>query len=436
MATEAGHQRLELPYDLSVLRNGVRIASAPVPHAASVSIGVWVGVGGRYEPARVAGISHFIEHLLFKGTKRRSARDISREIEGRGGYFNAFTGEEATCYYAVVPAEHAVRVTGVLADMYLHPRFAAEDIERERGVIIEEIMMYRDQPSHVVLEKLGQMLWSHHPLGRPLIGTPETVRRIRREDLLSFKNTRYVPANTVVVTAGAVRHEQAVAQADRLWGRIRPARRPAFRRVNRTTGQQRAEVIHRDVEQCHLAAGFRVFGRHDMRRYALKLLSVILGENMSSRLFQSIRERRGLAYSIHSSVRLLEETGALLITAGLDRKRALEGWRLIIRELARIIRQPVSRAELARARDYTVGQLKIGLESSSSRMTWIGEQLLAYNRVMDPKEVVEAYSRITPDDIMEVARYCLRSGRLSVAAITPDRDLKADHLMEEVSQIE
>jgi len=435
VATRAKQRGMELRYDLTVLQNGVRVASAPMPHVDSVSIGVWVGAGGRYEPARIAGISHFIEHLLFKGTRSRSARDISREIEGRGGYFNAFTGEEATCYYAVVTAEHALRTTDVLADMYLHPRFAEGDIERERGVIIEEIMMYRDQPSHVVLEKLGQLLWSHHPLGRPLIGTPETVKEISRQDLLLFKNTRYVPGNTVVVAVGAVGHAEVVAEVRRRWGRIRPARRPAFRRVGRTTGQRRAQVIHRDVEQCHLAAGFRVFGRHDRRRYALKLLSVILGENMSSRLFQSVREKHGLAYSIHSSVRLLEETGVFLISAGLDRRRALDGWKLIVRELARIRRRPVGRGELARARDYTVGQLKIGLESSSSRMTWIGEQLLVYDQVLDPKEVVEAYSQVTPDDILEVARDCLRPRRLSVAAVTSDRDLKSRHLIQETGAI-
>jgi len=426
---------VELECRVSSLPNGVRVATAPVPHVASVSVGVWVGVGGRYEPDELAGISHFIEHLLFKGTRSRSARDISREIEGRGGYFNAFTGEEATCYYAVITADHWTRVTEILADMYLHPRFAPEDIERERGVIIEEIMMYRDQPSHVVVERLAQMLWKAHPLGRPLTGTPETVSAISRSDLMRFKQSRYVPANTIVVTAGAVEHDAVVDLAHRLWGRCRRRQRPRFRRVTRETGQVRAEVIHRDVEQAHLAAGFRLFGRRDPRRYALKLLSVILGENMSSRLFQTVREKHGLAYSIHSSLRLMSETGVLLITAGLDRKRALQGWRLIVRELQRLRESPVSRGELRRARDYVVGQLKIGLENTSSRMSWVGEQLLAFNRVMDPAEVIAAYEAVTPDDIRRLAREWLKPGRLSVAVLLPDKGLRARHLREETANL-
>lgn len=424
--------QIHVGYELSALPNGLRVATVPMSQVASAAIGVWVGVGGRYEPDRLAGISHFIEHLLFKGTRRRSARDISREIEGRGGYFNAFTGEEATCYYAVIPSEHIGRVSEVLADMYLHPRFAPADIEKERGVIIEEIMMYRDQPAQVVAEHLARLLWRGHPLGRPLTGEPETVRGIQRDDLLKFKRSSYLPGNTVIVTAGAVTHDEAMQRASELWGRCPRARCPRFRRVDRKVTQKRADVIHRDVEQAHLAAGFRLFGRHDRRRYALKLLSVILGENMSSRLFQTVREKHGLAYSVHSAVRLMDETGVLLITAGLDRKRTLQGWRLILREVNRLQKEPVSRAELKRACDYVVGQMKIGLENTSARMSWVGEQLLMYKRVMDPSEVIAAYDSVTPEDIQRLARTCLKRTRLSVAAMVPDKTLRARHLTDEM----
>lgn len=418
------------------LANGIRVLTAEMPGVDSVAIGVWVGVGGRYEPRRVGGVSHFIEHLLFKGTRSRSARDISQAIEGRGGYFNAFTQEESTCYYARVGADHTWHVLEILADMYLHPRFAAEDIEKERGVIIEEIMMYRDQPQHLVQDILGVLLWARHALGLPLVGTPEIIRRISRAEILAFKGSKYVPDNTVVCLAGRVGHDAAVKHVAELLGGVRRRPRPAFRPVSGRTLQGREAVHDKDIEQSHLALGVRLFGRHDPRRYALKLLSIILGENMSSRLFQVVREKHGLAYSIHSSMHLYEETGALVVSAGLDRKRVMKAIGLIVGEMVRFRDARVGPRALRRAKDYAVGQLKIGLESTSSQMVWLGEHTLGYGKVDQPEEVIRKLERVTEDDIRRVASAILRAPRISLAMVTPDaKKYTRDMLQREVARL-
>ncbi len=403
----------------SRLPNGIRVATTRMPGVESVAIGIWVGVGGRYEEPRISGVSHFIEHLLFKGTKTRTARDISQAIEGRGGYFNAFTQEEATCYYARITAEHMADVLDILADMYLNPRFDRADIDKERGVIIEEISMYKDQPQQLVAEMLGELVWLDHPLGRPLIGTEKTVGHIRRRDILDYKARKYVPENTVVVFAGKVDHEACVRKIRQLLGSVRGGRKPVFSPVSRSVRQENVAVLAKDIEQTHIDMGVRLFGRHDSRRYALKLMSIVLGENMSSRLFQVVREKHGLAYSIHSGAQLFAETGLLDIQAGVDRDRVGKALELIVNELARLKDQPVGARELRRAKDYAIGQLRIGMESTSSQMMWVGESLLNYDRLVQPQEAIRGIEKVAAADVHRLANEVLSGRRLSVAMITP-----------------
>ena len=409
-----------LNFKHSTLSNGIRVATCRMDHVESVAMGVWVGVGGRYEDKKLSGISHFIEHLLFKGTESRSARDISQAIEGRGGYFNAFTQEESTCYYARISAEHTWCTFDILSDMYLHPRFASEDIEKERGVIIEEIMMYRDQPQHRVQEMLGESLWTNHPLGRPLIGTVENIQRVSRDEILGFKNKKYVPANTVVVFAGKVDHEECVQRLTGILSGVRKSAKPAYKKVDGACGQEGVAVGSKDIEQTHIAMGVRLFGRHDARKYALKMLSIVLGENMSSRLFQIVREKHGLAYSIHSSVELYDETGVLSISAGVDRKRSDKAFDLIVRELKQLKARKVGPSELRRAKDYAIGQLRIGLESTTNQMMWTGENLMNYDRFIQPDEVIAAIEKVTDKDLHKLAGEIFEADQLSVAMITPN----------------
>jgi predicted Zn-dependent peptidase len=409
-------------FNITQLPSGVRVATAEMAHMESVSIGLWIGIGGRYEPARLSGIAHFIEHLLFKGTRRRTARQISQTVEGVGGYLNAFTGEETTCYYAKASHRHLDTLLDVLADMYLRPRFAVVDIDKERGVIKEELLMYRDQPDHYVHELLTETLWPEHPLGRSLTGTSETLDAMDRATFFDFKKKKYVAANTVVAIAGHCRHDDIVARVDRVLALPGNGRSPVFQAARNAQRAPRLRFLTRNCEQSHLAIGLRGYSRHDSRRYALKLLSVILGENMSSRLFQIIRERHGLAYSIQSSTSYFADTGALLVSAGLDTKRLPRALELILVEMRKLARQEPSAIELRRAKDYATGQMRLGLESTANRMMWLGEHLLGYGRIPAPEEVESKIAEVTAEEIQAAATDLFRDQRLNAAVITPGKE--------------
>jgi len=407
---------------LTTLANGARIVTAPQPDAESVAVGIWVAVGGRHESARVVGASHFIEHMLFKGTRRRSAREISQAIEGRGGYLNAYTQEDATCYYARLPHERLAEAFDVLADMYCEPKLAAADMDRERDVIIEELRMGHDQPQQVVQEQLMEGLWSGHPLGRPLVGTEQVLRRITRTELDAFRRRHYLPGTTIFAMAGRLDHATCVHLVREAIGRRPAGHRPVCRRVDRAVPQERVRLAKRNIEQVHAAIAFRCFGRHDPRRFSLRLLNGILGENMSSRLFQIVRERHGLAYAVQSSFQLFDETGAAVISAGLDRVRAPDALRLIATEVARIRAKPVSAGELRRTRDYLQGQFRLGLEGTNSQMQWIGEGLSNYGRVIQPAAVLAKLMAVTAADIQRLAHELFDPRWLTLSLVVPEKD--------------
>ncbi|MCS7049802.1 MAG: insulinase family protein, partial [Verrucomicrobiae bacterium] len=307
----------------------------------------------------------------------------------------------------------------VLSDLYLHARLDPADVARERAVIKEELAMYRDQPQHQVHELLNQMLWPRHPLGYPVAGTPESLDRIRRVDLIEFKRRHYVASNTVVAVAGACEHDDVV-QRVRKWLRVpRHSAAPAFEPVRRPVRGPRLRMSRRRVEQAALALGVRAYSRNDPRRYALKILSVMLGENMSSRLFQVIREERGLAYSIQTSTAFLADTGALVVSAGLDPGKLQKAMRLILRELQRIARHRPPGDELQRAKDYALGQMWLGLESTTNQMMWIGEHVLAYGYIEEPHVIEKRIQMLTPEEIKDVAADVFRNDNLAAAVVTP-----------------
>ena len=404
----------------TTISNGIRVITSSLPTVQSVTFGIWVGVGARYENQTLSGVSHFIEHLLFKGTKKRSAKDISMEIEGYGGYLNAFTQEESTCYYARVACDRLPASLDVLTDMYVNPNFDQVEIDKERGVIIEEIMMYRDQPQQVVQEMLSEALWKGHQLGRPVIGTPKTLAGMDRALIKKFKDSSYLPGNTVAAFAGNLNHEDCVEAVSRLLSKGKKARVPTCKPVTSSVAQSHVVLQKKAIEQTHLAMGIRIFGRHDKRRYALRLLNVILGENMSSRLFQVVREKNGLAYSIHSGAHLFEDSGALVISAGLDRKRTMKAVELIMSELRRLKEKPVSPKELRMAKEYILGQIRLGLESTTHQMMWIGDNLMSYGRFVPPEEVMEQIEGVKAEDIRELSDFILRAPRSSLAMVSPD----------------
>jgi predicted Zn-dependent peptidase len=402
-----------------VLPNGLRVVTSRMPSVESVALGLWVGVGGRHEEAPLSGISHFIEHLLFKGTKTRTAAAISRAIEGRGGDFNAYTQEDATCYYIRMAARQGAAAFDILTDMYRNPRFSPADVAGERDVICDEILMYRDQPAQVAEDKLGELLWPDHPLGRPLVGTAESLKKIGRKELIHYKNSTYVPATTVLSVAGLVDHDRWFQRAERALSDlpVRPA--PIFEPVTSAVPQLRAGLVAKDSEQAHVALGFRVFGREDLRRHALKVLSVVLGENMSSRLFQVIREKHGLAYAIQSSTSHFADSGALVISAGVDPDKTGRVLGLIFKELRKMADAPVGPRELRRAKDYLTGQVRLGLESSGRQMNWAGEAVSAYGRLISPEEVIAAIEEVRVDQIQVLAREVFQSNRASLSVVAP-----------------
>ncbi len=411
------------------LPNGVRVASVEMPHMKTVSVGIWTAVGGRHEPKSLCGISHFLEHLMFKGTQRRTALKITEAVEGLGGYLNAFTTEDHTCYYAKAAAAHLPVLCDVLSDMVLHSQFAPAEIEREREVIREEILMVHDNPGQYIEELLSEALWPDHPLGRPLTGTVRSIAHLTREKFFAFKEKHYTGATTLVTVAGAAAHERVLELMGPTMGALPAGRVPKFEKSNhdlaiKAGGVRRPwiKAIAQDIEQTHLALGFHAFGRRDERRYALKLLSVILGENMSSRLFQKLRERHGICYSVQSSVVSLEDAGALTIFAGLEPAKLERAVRLTMQELERIASEAPRRAELRKAQDYTIGQTLMGLESTSNQMTWIGESLLSFGKVIDPHEVEERLLAVTPEEVRAVAEFCLKPKRLGVAVAGPTPD--------------
>lgn len=403
------------------LDNGVRVALAPMPQMASVSLGFWIGVGGRHEPRELNGISHFIEHMLFKGTRRRTARAISEAVEGIGGYLNAFTSEEHTCFYSKARHDRFPELLDVLADMVFHSRFAPDDVETERDVIRDEIAMYLDQPQQHVQEVLNAISWPAHPLGRPLTGTRQSVGALTRDQLRAYHRRHYVGSATVIAVGGRFDPQttlRAIRRLARSWSAGQPAECAPVR--PRAQGPV-VRLVAKRAEQTHLALGIRTCSRHDEHRFALRLLNVILGENMSSRLFQNIREEAGLAYSIYSSLSFFADTGDLVVSAGLDHANLLRVLRLAVRELRRLAEETPGRAEFHRARDYTLGQIDLSLESTESQMLNAGEQALGHGRLVPARAIKRLIARVQPSDIRAVARRFFRPERLNLALVSPLR---------------
>ena len=413
---------MDHPYRLTRLPNGVRIASIEMPHMKSVSVGFWAAIGGRHEAEPQSGLAHFLEHLLFKGTKRRSAKQITQAVEGLGGYVNAFTTEDHTCYYAKAGAQHFHQLCDVLGDMYQHSQLAPVEIERERDVIREEIMMYRDNPSQHSQELLTETMWPGHALGRPLTGTLETIASFSPAQIREFHQQHYNGKTTIVTVAGRIPHAEVVAELEPILNGLAPGRVPRFSRARIADGDARVSLFPQETEQTHLAMGFHAFGRQDERRFALKLLSVILGENMSSRLFQKLRERHGYCYNVSTSMVTLADAGAISIYAGLDPVKLPKAVRMIMRELQGICHRKPSKNELKKAQDYTVGQTLMGLESTTNQMMWMGESLLGYGKILNPSEIEDRLCAVTLEDIQRVACHCLNRGRLGVALVGPARE--------------
>jgi predicted Zn-dependent peptidase len=406
-------------YQVTRLDNGLTVATAEMPHMASVSLGIWVAVGGRFEPAPVSGISHFIEHMLFKGTPRRSAREISQAVEGIGGYLNAFTSEEHTCFYSRARYDRLDELLDVLTDMFLHSTFDPVELRKEREVIKEELAMYLDQPQQYVQELLNATFWPEQPLGRSITGTVKTLDSITRSKILDFQRLNYAASGVLIAAAGRLTHPEMLKAVRPYSRKFRRGTRSAFLPATSAQTKPIVRLFTKKTEQTQLAFGIRGCSRHHEQRFALRVLNAVLGENMSSRLFQTIREDQGLAYSIYSSNTFFDDTGDLVVSAGLDTANLEKTLKIILRELKRLRDELVPGAELARARDYITGQLDLSMESAENQMMWLGEQWLGYGRIFDPSVVKEKLNEVRPSDIRAAARQFIRPEQFNVALVSP-----------------
>jgi predicted Zn-dependent peptidase len=396
------------------LDNGVRVVTERMPEARSVTLGVWVAVGGRDEPDDLAGASHFLEHLLFKGTSTRTARHIAEAIDAVGGEMNAFTSREHTAYYTRLPAHRVELGLDILGDVLTDPAFRSHEVEAERQVILEEILMNLDMPEDHVHTLLAEAMFPGHPLGREVLGTRESVEAVTRDQIAEFFGHWYRPGNLVVVAAGNVTHEQIVDGFDRTLGRREGGERPV-REAPEVDPNARVHLGD-PTEQVHVAVGWRGVDHHDDERYALMVANQVLGGGMSSRLFQEVREQRGLAYSVYSWASTYDDSGSAGIYAGTAPARAGELLEVVDDEVAKLVASGVTENELGVAKGFIEGSLLLGLEDSASRMARLGRSLMARNEIVTVDDQLARIRAVTGDDVGSVAARVYGGGR-SLAVI-------------------
>ena len=410
------------------LDNNLKLVTSPMPHMESVAIGIFIGMGGRYEERKLCGISHFIEHMLFKGTYSRDARKLKESIEGVGGHFNGFTSEEITCYLVKVPAKHMLLGLDVLSDMVLNPKMDPSEIEKEKKVICEEIKMYRDQPSSYVHEILASVMWPEHPLGRSLAGSEDTVMSFDRNNIMHVKESFYQPSNIAIVTTGNIHEKNVVSAVDEMFGLKKKVKTPQFRKFENKQRKKALKLHYKDTEQTHLNIGFHTFGRKTKQRYTLHLLNIILGANMSSRLFEELREKRGLCYDVSSSVKKYDDTGAFFIHAGIDNKKVEETVTLIMDQVAKVKAFGVHEDELVRAKEYFKGQMLLAFEDTGSRMLWLGDRVMTRDGIPDISKIMREVEKLDVNDIKKIANMVFDNNSMNLAAIGPKDGLKRSRI--------
>jgi predicted Zn-dependent peptidase len=402
--------------EMTTLANGVRIITEAMPHVRSVSVGIWIGTGSRRENGEQNGISHFIEHMLFKGTTSRSAEDIARSVDSIGGNLDAFTAKELVCFNTKVLDEHLSQAFDVLADLVLHPLFREEDIEKEKGVILEEIKMEADSPDYLVHEIFSSNFWKDHPLGKPILGTPQTVKRFDRDMIRSYYAGVYEPTNLLVTAAGNLTHERLVSLVEQYFLGLEPGP-PAPPDQTPSTHARIALRNKKALEQVHVCLGVPSYPLPHHERFACYVLNTLLGGGMSSRLFQNIRERQGLAYAVFSELNPYRDTGCLAIYAGTSIESARQVVESITKEFRQLKEQRVTDEELRRAKDHLKGSLMLSLESTASRMSNLARQEMYFNHFFTLDELVESIESVTSDDVQRIALTFFDSKQIALTVL-------------------
>ena len=420
---------MAIEWQISALANGLRVVTTPVPTAQSASVNLFVGIGSRGEDRRTNGLSHYMEHMLFKGTERRpDAILIAEAIEGAGGVLNAYTSKELTCYWNQVPFDKLALAMDVLADMYRHSVLAQAEIDRERTVVQQEIRRSFDQPGAWASELLSRATFGDQPIGWPIAGSIETVEAMHRDDFARHVETYYVPSNTVLSVAGNTTHDEVLGLAEELFGDMPDRPAPASAPPGPAFDVDRVVVETREIAQCNMGIALHALPRRDPDRYALQVLNTILGRGMSSRLFKEVRERRGLAYSIGSGASRYNDIGVMTVSAGVTLDHLEEATTVIRDELFKMSDQPASEEEATKARDFSIGNFRLGLESTMALAQRAGEALLMTDEIEGVEDAVDAIRAVTPADVQRVAQRLFRPGGFAMAVVGPGGD--ADRLRE------
>jgi predicted Zn-dependent peptidase len=399
-----------------VLPHGLTVITEQMQHIRSASIGIWLETGSRDEDSHWNGISHFIEHMLFKGTKHRTAEEIARQVDSIGGNMDAFTAKECICFNVKVLDEHVPIALDILSDLVLHPVFDAQDIARERGVILEEIKMDEDNPDYLVNEIFTQNFWKDHPLGKPILGTKETVKRFERQAVLDAYVPRFAPGNIIVSAAGNLDHDRFVELVSKHFEHMKPLKNGFHSSAPKVVSR----IILRNkkaLEQVQLCVGVPFHPIAHEKRHAGYILNTLLGGGMSSRLFQNIRERQGLAYSIYSDLNPYRDTGSLTVYAGTSRESALKVVHSVVGEFRKLKKEPVPAEELRRSKDQLKGSLMLSLESSTARMSNLARQEMYFDHFYDLDELIEKIEAVTVEDLQSLAQEFFKTESVAVTAL-------------------
>lgn len=414
-----------MEYKKYKLKNGLRIVLAPMRDTETVTVIVMTGVGSRYETPKENGLAHFLEHMFFKGTKRRSdTHTITKELDAIGAEYNAYTGKDHTAYYAKVEAHHFDTALDVVSDLFLNAKLEQEEIDRESGTIVQEINMYEDMPARRVGEHFEKLLYGTHPLGREILGPKENIKSFRRKDFIKYLNRGYTAENVVVGVAGKIDPKKIKKEIEKHFVNIRTGKRPAFKKVREKQSAPEISLHHKKTDQTHLIVGVRAYDMFHRDRFALSVLSTILGGGMSSRLWIEVRERRGLAYNVTTGVDTYHDAGYFATQCGVEHENLEKTVAVILEGYRKITAELVPEEELRKAKEYMKGHFALGMEGSDDVIGYLATQEVLRHEIMLPKERVRMIDRVTAFDVRRVARDIFQNKRLNLAVIGPHAEKK------------
>jgi len=410
-------------YKKSVLKNGLRIITYPMENTRALTLLVLVGAGSRHEKKALSGISHVLEHMAFRGTKKRpKSLDISRELDKIGGVYNAFTGKEIMGFWTKVDSKHLDLSCDIISDMIFNSLFKEKELEKEKKTVLEEFNMYLDTPQAYIMDLWEKVLYGDQPMGWLTIGEKETIKAVKRKDILAYFNSRFKAKNSVIVLAGDFKEQEAVGKLTKYFSKFSGANNPAKRLTIEKQKSPQVLLHYKETDQSHLAFGVRAFNVFSEKKYALSVLSNILGGNMSSRLFTEIREKRGMAYYVRTMAEEYTDVGYLVTHAGIDNKKVKEAIKIILKEYRKISEKKVPKAELEKAKENIKGKLHLGLETSDACAVYCGIQEILRGEIETPEKECQMIDKVSQDDILKVAKEIFRNDKLNLALIGPFKD--------------